>query len=70
MPKKIMPGRTLYVANAMLGRMPSDTAEIYDEREEKLLNPCLTEDKIQIYERQVNGTHSGVGIALRKLHPC
>ena len=54
MPKKIMPGRTLYVANAMLGRMPSDTAEIYDEREEKFLNPYLTEDKIQIYERQVN----------------
>jgi len=53
MPKKIMPGRTLYVANAMLGSMPSDTAEIYDEREEKLLDPNITEDKIQIYERQV-----------------
>jgi hypothetical protein len=37
----------------MLGRMPANTAEVYDEREEKILDPHLTEDKIQIYERQV-----------------
>ncbi len=54
MTKQIRQNQELYVAPQMLGRYVNNLAEVLDERNGEILNPHDTDNKIKIYERQVN----------------
>lgn len=57
MPKKIMPvqGYKLYVAHQMLGEYDGHNAIAIDEKSKRRFNPGLLDNKILIYQRQVEG---------------
>lgn len=54
MAKRIIRSEPIYIAPEILGFYEGNTPKAFDERKLRQLNPNDTDDKIYIYERQVN----------------
>lgn len=65
MTKQLREGMWLYIAPKIKGTIINGLPRVYDERNKKNLNPQNIDDKIEIFERQVNGWFLGVASSLK-----